>query len=158
MPFDEETFVTRGKEIMAKTGEQVLPWSGQLVDLSTPEGALEGYQAASDFRKQLNDFAAMCREAIIAESDRLGQLTFEIGDQKVRVDSDGEEYEYDVAVLATLKDAGLPEFRFNELVSWEPKVNQRVANQLLRNPEYAAIIEDAVLAAKPKRRSVRMGG
>lgn len=157
MPFDEETFVERGKEIMARTGEQVLPWSGEMVDLSTPEGALKGYQEASKFRAQLNDFQAICREALIAEADKLGLLTLEIDGQKLRVDSDGVEYEYDVAKLAALKEAGLPDFRFNEMVSWEPKVNQRVVNQVARTPEYKVIIEGAIKSEKPKRRSIRGG-
>jgi hypothetical protein len=63
--------------------------------------------------------------------------------------------EYDIAILRELVDAGLPEERWAELVTYEPKVDGRVINQLRRVPEYAAVIDLAVVGSKEKYRGVR---
>jgi hypothetical protein len=74
---------------------------------------------------------------------------------KVRVGGATVEEEYDIAILHELIDAGLPEERWAELVTYEPRVDGRIIQQLKRNPTYAAVIELAVTGRKEKYRGVR---
>ena len=133
----------------------VLPGTGELVDIGTVDGARRGLQMVTELREQLSEFSAACRRTIIDESDRRGQLSWEADGVMVRVGGAGVVEEYDIAILHELIDAGLPETRWAELVTYEPKVDGRVINQLRRNPEYAAVIDLAVVGQKEKYRGVR---
>ena len=108
----------------------VLPGTGELVDIATVDGARRGLQMVTELREQLAEFSAACRRTIIDESDRRGQLSWEADGHMVRVGGAGVVEEYDIAILHELIDAGLPETRWAELVTYEPKVDGRVINQL----------------------------
>jgi hypothetical protein len=134
----------------------VLPGTGELVDIATVDGARRGLVMVQEMRHQLTEFAYQCRETILEESDRRGQLSWTTPDGvKVRVGGATVEEEYDIAILHELIDAGLPEERWAELVTYEPRVDGRIIQQLKRNPTYAAVIELAVTGRKEKYRGVR---
>jgi hypothetical protein len=134
----------------------VVPISGEQLDIASVAGARRGLVLVTDLRRQLTELSNLCRETLISEADRRGQLSWVDEDgTKIRIGGAGLEEEYDAAVLAELRDAGLPDERWNQLVSWKPKVDGRVINQLRRNPEYAAIIDRAVTETKEKYRGIR---
>jgi hypothetical protein len=133
----------------------VLPGTGEMVDIGTVDGARRGLEMVTELREQLSEFSAACRRTIITESDRRGQLSWESDGVMVRVGGAGLVEEYDIAILHELILAGLPEERWAELVTYEPKVDGRIIQQLKRNPTYAAVIELAVIGRKEKYRGVR---
>jgi hypothetical protein len=133
----------------------VLPGTGELVDIATVDGARRGMRMVSEMRQQLTEFNDACRRTLLEESDRRGQLSWEADGVQVRVGGAGVVEEYDIAILRELVDAGLPESRWAELVTYEPKVDGRIIQQLKRNPTYAAVIELAVIGRKEKYRGVR---
>ena len=135
---------------------QVIPWTGEQLDISTVEGAKRGMQAVSEMRGQLTEFNNACRQTLIDEAERRGQLSWEEEDgTKVRVSGAGVVSSYDMRALGMLRDAGLPDERWNALVSWKPIVDERVVIQLRRTPKYAQIIDAAVTETKEKYRAVR---
>ena len=133
----------------------VLPGTGELVDIATVDGARRGMRMVSEMRQQLTEFNDACRRTLLEESDRRGQLSWEADGVMVRVGGAGVVEEYDIAILHELVLAGLPEERWAELVTYEPKVDGRIIQQLKRNPAYAAVIELAVTGRKEKYRGVR---
>jgi hypothetical protein len=133
----------------------ILPGTGELVDIATVDGARRGMRMVSEMRQQLSEFNDACRRTLLEESDRRGQLSWEADGHMVRVGGAGVVEEYDIAILHELIDAGLPESRWAELVTYEPKVDGRIIQQLKRNPTYAAVIELAVTGRKEKYRGVR---
>ena len=134
----------------------VVPVTGEQLDISSVAGARRGMEVVAEFRLQLNELYAACRATLIEEADQRGQLSWTDEDgTKIRVAGAGVEEKYDVRRLGELREAGLPDERWNALVSWEPKVDGRVVNQLRRTPRYAEIIDAAVVESKEKYRSVR---
>ena len=141
---------------MSDESLQVIPWTGEQLDISTVKGAKRGIEAVQEMRSQLSEFNNACRETLFAEAARRGELSWTDEDGEfVRVGGEGVVEEYDMKVLAELRSAGLPDDRWSALVSWKPDVNGRVIGQLRRNPVYEEIIERAVIGRKPKYRSVR---
>jgi signal transduction histidine kinase len=121
------------------------PFTGELV----PTGDLARVAATLDdlrgIRQKLNDAVAAFTEAVIAESRRQGTRTLQAAGVRLEVSADNT-IEWDVEELLKLRDLGLPEARYNELVQQTVtfKVNGSVARQLEgASEEYAKVIDRA---------------
>lgn len=139
--------------------QAVVPWSGELVDITKPEVAADQLAASADWYNRLRNYQELCRAALRAESDRRGQRTFPIGGYTIEVSSPETAIErvYDTDRLWNeLEAAGLPAARLGELITMVPKVDGMVLRQLRRTPKYAEIIDECVLSTKEKTRSVRV--
>ncbi len=134
--------------------EHVLnPLSGELVPAAETARVAEALAAMRQMRRSLLEGVHAAEAILRAESERQGTKTLRYGARKIVVNSKSELV-WDVEILNELLDAGLPEDRFNDLVTTlvDYKVDARVARQLEgANPEYAAIIERA-------RRRIDKGG
>jgi hypothetical protein len=119
-----------------RTGEQ-LP--------ATPENAAAIIVAVKSTRRLLTQAVEMATEILVEEARRQGTRTLHVGGEKIELGPD-YEIEWDVTKLAELKDAGLSEDRYRELVVEVVsfKVNAAVAKQVAGvDPEYARIVEEA---------------
>lgn len=138
---------------------EVIPYSGEQVDVSKPQEASRALVESIRFWYELRAFQNRCKETLVAESDRLGQRTWETGGYKVEVASveASMNVEYDVQRLwDDLLAAGLPVERLAELIHYEPKVNGTIIRQLRKNPAYDLIIEATVQSRDPRTRSVKV--
>ena len=144
---------------MPETAIEVIPYSGEAVDISQPQEASRALVESIRFWYELRAFQNRCKETLVAESDRLGQRTWETGGYKVEVASveASTEITYDVQKLwDSLLEAGLPVERLAELVHYEPKVDGRIIRQLAKNPTYGWLISQAEQSRNPKTRTVRV--
>jgi hypothetical protein len=130
---------------LALPDEILNPFTGELV----PTGDLARVAATLDdlrgIRQKLNDAVAAFTEAVIVESRRQGTRTLTAGGVRLEVSADNT-IEWDVEELLKLRDLGLPETRYNELVQQTIsfKVNGSVARQLEgASEEYAKVIDRA---------------
>ena len=137
----------------------VIPWTGEQVDISKPQGAAHALEAAVAFARQLSTFRDSCSVVLREQSDKLGQRTFHLDGYNVEVTTADAALDpvYDIDKLwHGLEDAGLPPERLSEVVVYEPKVNGQVIRQLRKNPAYAAVIAEAITEMKSKPRYVRV--
>jgi hypothetical protein len=142
-----------------ETNTEVVPWTGEAVELSDASVATRCLREANAFWYDLRSFQERCRETLRAESDKLGQRTFTVDGYKVEVATEeaSVEVQYDVQHLwDALEGAGLPLERLGEMITYEPRVNGTIIRQLKKNPTYAAIIERAIVSTTPKSRAVRV--
>lgn len=132
--------------------------SGEVVDLlEHPERIPEILEQLRERRRLLNEWTAAVTETVAEIARRSGTKTLNLGGRKVSLGGD-TELSWDVTELRKLLDLGLPQARYDELVTEEVsyKVNASVAKQIAAaNPDYAAVVERArtVLA---KRGSVKL--
>jgi len=137
----------------------------QLVDVrtgellpATPDNAVRLLEAARDMRGRLMSLVKDCEAVLLEESRRQGTKTLHLDGATATV-TGGTDLQWDMEVLLELRDAGLPEQRYNELVvaTVTYKVDARVAKQLEgANAEYAAVIDRArSRVEKPWRVSLR---
>ncbi len=144
---------------MPETLPTPLPGVGQAFDLAIPEDAAAGLQAATALSYEVRAFQEDCRQALRAESDRQGARTFRVGEFKVEVatEENATLVQYDVQQLWDgLAAAGLPVERLAELVTYEPKVSGTVLRQIVKNPVYQKVVEDAVESRTLKSRGVKV--
>lgn len=135
---------------MSTTETAIVPWTGEQIDIHNPADAALALERIKEFSPRLAEFRARCTQTLLDESARRGQLRFETGRYAIEVRGQGESVEYDLEKLAVLRDEGLPDERWAELVKLEPKVSAVVIKQLRRNPTYDKIIERAVKNRSPK--------
>lgn len=144
----------RGHDALGRVEAILQPLTGELVpadDLAAVAAALD---ALREHKRQVDVAIAAFTEAAVAISRAQGTKTLRAGATTVRVGSD-TKIQWDVTELAKLRKAGLPEDRYNELVTEqvEYKVNGSVARQIAgSNPAYAKIIERAKVRV-PTRQS-----
>lgn len=125
--------------------ELVVPYSGELVDLSNPPECLNLLKEIRELEQKLRLVKGALTDALVAESSRQGTKTLELNGIKAVI-SASDEIVWDVEVLQELLDLGLPEERLSELITTEVtyKVNASVARQLAgANSAYAEVIERA---------------
>lgn len=132
--------------------------TGELVDLlEAPERIPEILEQLRERRRLLNEWTAAVTETV-AELARIGGTkTLNLGGRKVSLTGDSE-VSWDVLELQKLLDAGLPQDRYDTLVTEEVsyKVNASVAKQIAAaNPRYKEIVERA-RTVLPKRGSVKL--
>jgi hypothetical protein len=125
--------------------ELVIPYSGELVDLTNPGSCARALEEIRSIESRLREIKGVLTTVIVEEATRQGTKTLHFQDGDFSV-SGGSTLEWDIEELEKLRDAGLPEERFYDLVKTvvSYKVNAAVAKQISgANPEYAAIIERA---------------
>jgi hypothetical protein len=125
--------------------EVLVPYSGEIVNLADPPGCLKLLSEIRDLESQLRDVKGALTAALAEEFSRQGMKTIEMNGVKAVLGPD-TEIVWDVEVLQTLAELGLPEERLNALVTPEVtyKVNAAVAKQIAAaNPSYAEVIERA---------------
>jgi hypothetical protein len=130
--------------VTAPTG-LVDPRTGEFLE-PTPANALTLLDAARDMRARLMDLVKDCELVLLEESRRQGTKTLHVDGVGTAEITGGSELSWDLETLLELRDLGLPEDRYDELVvaTVTYKVDARVAKQLEgANPDYAAVIERA---------------
>jgi hypothetical protein len=123
----------------------VVPTTGEVVSLDDAEQCARVLSEIRQIEQHVRDLKAALRQALLEYSRTQGTKTMHFAGMKVQV-STPSRLIWDHDVLLELRDAGLPESRFDELVTMEVtyKVNKSVANAIAAsNPEYAEIIERA---------------
>ncbi len=142
-----------------------LPLPTELVDVrtgellpATPQNAIDLLAAAREMRGRILSLVKDCEAILLEESRRQGTKTLRLGDTTATV-TGGSDLEWDLETLLELRDLGLPEDRYDELVvaRVEFKVDARVAKQLeASNEAYAAVIDRArTRVERPFRVSVK---
>jgi hypothetical protein len=126
--------------------ELVVHGTGEVVPLADAKRCALALSSIRKLENQLKDAKRQLIDAIVEETERQGTRTLDIGEGFKAVVSGGTDKIWDIEVLERLRDAGLPEERFNALVKTEVrfKVDAREAKRIAAaNPVYAAIISDA---------------
>lgn len=131
--------------------------TGELVQ-ATPAKATELIVAAREMRGRLLGLVKDCEAVLLDESRKQGTKTLHYPEGKAEI-TGGQELIWNLDILLQLRDRGLPEDRYNELVvaTVTYKVNAAVAKQLEgANPAYAEVIGMArSYEPKPFRVSVK---
>lgn len=125
--------------------EIALPHSGELVDLGNPGFCARALNEIRALEQMLREAKQVLTEALVEEAARQGTKSLHLATGDVSI-SGGTVVEWDVEELDKLLDLGLPEERFDELVTQvvSYKVNAAVAKQISgANPDYAEIIQRA---------------
>lgn len=121
------------------------PLNGQLVKSTDMPAVAETLQALRRHQEQVRGVISDFTQAALAESQRQGSKTLQADGLKIEIRG-GSEVEWDVGTLLELRDLGLPEARYGQLVTEvvSYKVNGSVARQIAgARPEYADVIERA---------------
>lgn len=132
--------------------EIVVPGTGELVNLDDAPAVARALAAVREFKGVVESARSTLEQALVDESVRAGSKTLRYGGLVASIGADSE-LEWDVTELVKLRDLGLPEKRYGQLVTEEItyKVNAAVAKQIAAaNPEYAKVIEQA-RGRRPKR-------
>lgn len=148
-------------EEMVAVREILNPLSGEMVRADDMQMVAVSIEMLKDRKRQLDEVIAAFSEAAVEESRRLGTKTINLDGFALLISAD-QTLVWDVEKLLELRDLGLPEERYAELVkpTVEYRVDARVANQLAKaNPDYARVI-DAARGYEPRRQyaSVKRGG
>lgn len=124
----------------------VLPHSGEVVPLDDPLGCATALDEIRTLEARLREAKTALSRSIADEAARQGTKTLRLGDGVTAKVTVGREIVWDLDELQKLRDAGLPEERFDALVTTEVtyKVSAGEAKRIAgANPEYARIIERA---------------
>lgn len=131
--------------------------SGEVLP-ATPENAADLLYAARELRARMMGLVKDCEAVLLDESRRQGTKTLHLPGGTATI-TGGSELEWDLGTLLDLKDLGLPDDRYAELVveTRTYKVDARVAKQLeSANPAYGEVIERArSTVEKPFRVSLK---
>lgn len=133
---------TTGEVVRLETVGEAL---GSLVTPEDPEQCAHVLSEIRQIEHHVRDLKAALRQALLDHSRTQGTKTLHFPGMTVQV-STPTRLIWDYDVLLELREAGLPEARFDELVAMEItyKVSKSVANSIAAsNPIYAEIIERA---------------
>lgn len=136
----------------------VVPGTGEIVSLAEASGVARALRAIREHKQQVEDVRALLERALVEESERAGTKTLHLGDGLTASIGPDTEIEWDLDELEKLKDAGLPDERYAELVTEvvSYKVNASVAKQIEgANARYGEIVVRARNRV-PKRQTVRI--
>ena len=148
-----EGLVSRGRELL------VVPGTGTVIDLDDPAEVAQALRDVRDLKRQVDEARAVLEAALVAESARQGTKTLRYGSLTASVGPD-TELGWDMTVLIGLLDVGLPQARYDELVTEtvEYKVNAAVAKQIeAASPVYAKVVEQARVRT-PRKQYVKVEG
>lgn len=139
---------------LAMPEELLNPISGELVLTSDIDRVAVTLDQLKQHRQRVNEAIAEFTFPLLLASRQQGTKTLRAGGLTFAISS-GFDLTWDTEVLLELLDAGLPQERYDELVTQtvEFKVNGSVARALSgSNPAYAEIIERARIR-NPKTQS-----
>ncbi len=150
--------VTTTDVAIAETPQELLDVrTGELVP-ATPAKATELLVAAREMRSRLMLLVKDCEAVLLDESRKQGTKTLHF-DEGTATITGGTELVWNTDILLELRNRGLPEERYNELVVAHVtyKVDARVAKQLeAANEAYAEVIRMArSYEPKPYRVNVK---
>lgn len=142
---------------VARTDEILEPLTGELIPATDMPAVADALTRLRAHQQAVRDAITAFTEAVIWESQRQGTKTLTTSAGVLEVSADNE-IEWDIEELGKLRDLGLPEERFNELVqaTVSYKVDGRVARSIeSANEGYARVIGLARVRV-PKRQYVRI--
>lgn len=146
---------------MIPDGMALVPHTGELVDLSNAAAVAKAAHQVKTLETQLRDARRDLEWALIEESKRQGTKTLHLGGYTAKIEG-GDELQWDLEILAELIDAGLPQERYDDLVTEhvQYKVSSTVARQLEGASEVYAEIVGRARSRFPKqpRVNVKEGG
>lgn len=125
--------------------ELMVPFTGELVSLDDPAHCAKVMQEIRELEAKLRELKGYLGESLMEESRRQGTKTMHFPGLEVKINTPND-IAWDQEVLAELQAAGLPEERFNALVTTEIsfKVNGSVAKSIAGSNEvYAEILARA---------------
>jgi hypothetical protein len=125
--------------------EVVLPTTGEVVDLGNPGACAAALDAIREMEDVVKGYKRLLTGVLIEESTRVGSKTLHFGGVTVEI-KESVTTHWDLEILETLLEAGLPSERYDELVKAEVtyKVNKTESKRIAAaNPAYAEIIDRA---------------
>jgi hypothetical protein len=134
------------------------PTTGELINATDIPAVGDALSRARLLQSRLRNAIGIMTQAFVEESRRAGTKTLRCDGATYELKG-GHEVEWDVEVLLELHDLGLPESRYQQLVSpvvtW--KVNAAEARSIAAsNPDYAEVIGRAKkIVEKPYYVSVK---
>src|SRR5262245_9182104 len=120
--------------------------TGELIDPADVDRLSDFLAYLREGKRALQEGINIIQGAIVAEAERRGTKTIHLDDGRTASIGGGTEVVWDTEVLNELLEAGLPEERFNQLVTTviTYKVNANVAKSIAgANADYADIIDRA---------------
>lgn len=149
--------VGHGLVVVDESAPIGIPFTGEIVSRDDPASIARAYVGIADMERMLKSAKTLLLEAAIEEGRRQGARTMNVDGWKLELGQDSE-LAWDLDALAELREAGLPQARYDDLVKQEVsyKVVATVADQISRaNPDYAAII-DRARQRNPKRPTLKV--
>lgn len=116
--------------------------TGELVPAADIPRVADILRHLREYKDSILAAIKLCEAAIVEESRRTGTKTLHLDGAEVTI-TGGPRLSWDVSVLEELRDVGLPDERFADLVVIEQtyKVNAAVAKQIeAANPVYGEIV------------------
>lgn len=123
----------------------VVPFTGEIVSRQDPEHCARVLYEIRDLEQRVRDLKDALKQALLEESQRAGTKTLHYPGLDAVISTPVVTH-WDTEILLELLEAGLPEERYNDLVTTEVsyKVNGLVAKSVsASNPTYGSIIERA---------------
>lgn len=121
------------------------PITGELIRVDDPVSCAVAIAELRILEDRIKEVRRVLGSTLVTESFRLGSKTLHLPGAEVTL-TEKKEIVWDLEKLAELRDLGLPEERWADLVrtTVEEKVNASVAKQIAgNNPDYRAVIEAA---------------
>lgn len=125
--------------------ELVVPGTGELITLEDAAACARALGSIRELEEKLKEVKAELTFALTQEFRRQGLKTMEFGSIKAELRG-GSGVAWDIEILEELRDLGLPEERFNDLVKAEVtyKVSATEAKRIASsNENYKEVIERA---------------
>lgn len=125
--------------------QMIVPLTGEVVDLSQPDQCIRMLAEIRQLEAKLREAKSELTFHLEQEFQRQGLKTLEFKGVKAELRG-GSEVAWDIEVLEQLRELGLPDERFNDLVKVEIsyKVSAAEAKRIAAaNEEYAAVIAKA---------------
>jgi len=123
----------------------VVPFTGEIVSRQDPEHCARVLFEIRDLEQKVRDLKDSLKQALLEESQRVGTKTLHYPGLDAVISTPVVTH-WDTEILLELLDAGLPEERYNDLVTMEVsyKVNGLVAKSIgASNPIYGDIVDRA---------------
>lgn len=134
----------------------LMPVTGEVINLDDPNQCARAYDTLAEIERQVRTAKQAVAQALIDYRTRSGSgATFRVEAAEVKI-SEPSDISWNMEVLSELLQAGLPDARWQELVTRtvDTKVSATVARQIGKaNPVYAEIVERAQTRT-PKRPTV----
>lgn len=121
------------------------PITGELIRVDDPASCAVAIAELRALEDRIKEVKRVLGATLVAESHRQGSKTLHLPGTEVTL-TESKSIVWDLETLAQLRDLGLPEERWNELVrtTVEEKVNANVAKQLAgANDAYRDVIDAA---------------